>query len=66
MFLKGPISALQHLIISLEDDAGEASIKAGDIITTGTLTDAKLLRSGETWTATYTGLISQSLVIDIV
>lgn len=64
--LEGPISALQHLIISLEDDAGEASIKAGDIITTGTLTDAKLLRSGETWTATYTGLISQSLVIDIV
>ena len=64
--LEGPISALRYLIKGIENESGEAPIAANDIITTGTLTDAKILRSGETWVAEYTGLINQSLMIDII
>ena len=64
--LDGPISALKHLIDGIFDDPSEIPIKAGDIVTTGTLTDAKPLRVGEIWTAYYSGLINSSLSIETI
>ena len=64
--LDGPISALKHLLDGIFDETSEKPIKAGDIVTTGTLTDAKPLRVGETWCGNYTGLINSSLSIKII
>ena len=64
--LDGPISALKHLLDGISDEPSEMPIKAGDIVTTGTLTDAKPLRVGETWCGNYLGLINSSLSIEII
>lgn len=64
--LDGPISALKHLLDGIFDEPSEKPIKAGDIVTTGTLTDAKPLCVGETWCGNYSGLINSSLSIKII
>ena len=64
--LDGPISALKHLLDGISAEPSEISVKAGDIVTTGTLTDAKPLRVGQTWNGKYSGIISSSLSVEIV
>jgi 2-oxo-3-hexenedioate decarboxylase len=53
--LGSPITALGHLVRTLEEQ-GEAPLQAGEVITTGTLTPAFPIVSGETWTVDGTGL----------
>ncbi|HLL51525.1 MAG TPA: hypothetical protein VK356_12730, partial [Thermomicrobiales bacterium] len=48
--LGGPVSALRHLIAVLTRDPGNPPLKAGEIVTTGTLTRAFPVAPGETWT----------------
>lgn len=51
--LDGPLSALGHLV---EDRAAAGErLAPGEIITTGTLTDAQPLSAGTTWQAIYEG-----------
>jgi 2-keto-4-pentenoate hydratase len=50
--LDSPACALAHLSRCL-DDQGEATLLAGDVITTGTITDAWPVAGGETWTSDY-------------
>ncbi|WMS44095.1 fumarylacetoacetate hydrolase family protein [Acuticoccus sp. MNP-M23] len=50
----GPLAALAHLVKGLAA-RGERGLAAGDIITTGTLTDAQPLKAGTVWSATYHG-----------
>ena len=64
--LDGPISALKHLLDGISAEPSEISVKAGDIVTTGTLTDAKPLRVGQTWNGKYSGIINSSLSVEIV
>ena len=64
--LDGPISALKHLLDGIFDEPSEVPIKAGDIVTTGTLTDAKPLRVGEIWSGHYSGVINSSLSVEII
>ena len=64
--LDGPISALKHLLDGIFDEPSEVPIKAGDIVTTGTLTDAKPLHVGEIWRGHYSGVINSSLSIQII
>ena len=64
--LDGPISALKHLLDGIFDEPSEVPIKAGDIVTTGTLTDAKPLHVGEIWRGHYSGVINSSLSIEII
>ena len=47
--LGGPVSALQHLVGLLARDVINPPLAAGEIVTTGTLTRAMPVKSGETW-----------------
>jgi 2-keto-4-pentenoate hydratase len=54
--LGGPLSALRHLVGLLAGDAINRSLVAGEIVTTGTLTRAMPVQSGETWTTQLDGI----------
>jgi 2-keto-4-pentenoate hydratase len=47
--LDGPVQALLHFVRELRATPGAPALRAGDIITTGTLTDAWPVRAGQTW-----------------
>jgi 2-keto-4-pentenoate hydratase len=49
--LGGPLSALRHLAGLLANDPVNPPLAAGEIVSTGTLTKAMPVASGETWTA---------------
>ena len=55
--LDSPACALAHLSRCLDDQAKTeqrgAKLVAGDVITTGTITDAWPVAAGETWTSDY-------------
>ncbi|PUE07292.1 hydratase [Limnohabitans sp. T6-5] len=51
--LDSPLNALQHLLQELRQCPGSADLQAGDVVTTGTWTDAWPLLSGETWRAEF-------------
>ncbi|MEM6762554.1 MAG: hydratase [Pseudomonadota bacterium] len=50
--LGGPLNSLRHLIETLLAD-GTAPLGKGEIVTTGTLTDAQALTPGDTWSARF-------------
>ncbi|NWG25791.1 MAG: fumarylacetoacetate hydrolase family protein [Pseudorhodoplanes sp.] len=54
--LDGPLSALRHLVEVLDGDSLNPPLQAGDIVTTGTLTRAFPVKSGETWTTLLAGI----------
>ena len=54
--LGGPLSALRHLVQLLASDPVNPPLSAGEIVSTGTLTKAMPVASGETWTARATGI----------
>lgn len=47
--LDGPVQALLHFVNELRATPGAPSLQAGDVITTGTLTDAWPVQAGQTW-----------------
>jgi len=51
--LDGPLRALAHFIAELRACPGAPGLAAGDIVTTGTWTDAWPVRAGESWTARF-------------
>jgi 2-oxo-3-hexenedioate decarboxylase len=53
--LDGPLHALRHLAATLADDPDHPPLGAGEIVTTGTLTRAFPIRSGEVWTTALSG-----------
>ena len=54
--LGNPLLALGHLVHSLSEDEQADKLTVGDIVTTGTLTDAWPIEAGQTWLAHYPGL----------
>ena len=54
--LGGPLSALRFLIAEIARFAVNAPLRAGEIITTGTLTDAQPIRPGDTWSTELSGI----------
>ena len=64
--LGGPVSAVQYLLQGIKDISGEEPLNSGDLVTTGTLTDAKPLISGDTWEAHYHGLINGLLRLKVI
>lgn len=54
--LGNPLLALGHLVHSLSKDEQADKLTAGDIVTTGTLTDAWPIEAGQAWLAHYPGL----------
>lgn len=53
--LDGPVQALGHLLAELAKVPEEPPLKAGDIVTTGTLTDAMPVKAGDRWTTRIEG-----------
>jgi 2-keto-4-pentenoate hydratase len=54
--LDGPLPAALFLVRVLQDQALFEPIRAGEIVTTGTLTAALPIQAGETWTTSLTGI----------
>jgi 2-oxo-3-hexenedioate decarboxylase len=52
----GPLSALRHLVEVVAADTGSPPLTAGEVITTGTLTNAYPIRANELWDARIAGL----------
>lgn len=51
--LDGPLHALRHFVLDLQACAGAPVLAAGDVVTTGTWTDAWRLAAGQDWTAEF-------------
>lgn len=56
--LDGPLHALLHFLQALRDCPGAADLQPGEVVTTGTWTDAWPVRAGETWHAAFEGVLS--------
>jgi 2-oxo-3-hexenedioate decarboxylase len=54
--LDSPLNALAFLVEVLAAQPGAPPLAAGEIVTTGTLTDAHPVKPGETWTTSFSGL----------
>ena len=54
--LDGPLPAALHLMRVLSDQDIFESVRAGEIVTTGTLTAALPVRGGETWSTRLSGI----------
>ena len=54
--LDGPLRALGYLLDTLAADQSAAPLSAGEIVTTGTLTDAVPISPGERWTTRLDGI----------
>jgi 2-keto-4-pentenoate hydratase len=62
--LDGPLSALRHLVGLLASDPVNPRLAAGEVVSTGTLTKAMPVSSGETWTATPRGIALDAIRLD--
>lgn len=56
--LEGPLHALLHFVRELRACPGAPALQAGDVITTGTWTNAYAVAPGETWTARFDAPLS--------
>ena len=63
--LGGPAHALAHLTRLLATQPTFEPLAAGEIVTTGTITDAVYVSAGEVWTSDYRGLGLSGLQIEI-
>jgi 2-oxo-3-hexenedioate decarboxylase len=63
LVLDGPLLALRHLVELLADDPHIQPLRAGEIISTGTLTLAMPVRAGETWTASAHGIPLEDITL---
>lgn len=51
--LDGPLHALHHFVLELQRCPGAPALQPGDVVTTGTWTDAFALVPGQTWRADF-------------
>ena len=61
--LDGPVSAIRYLHSGLSRIRNQDALSAGNIITTGTMTDAKPIHPKEKWSAKFDGVIGSELNI---
>jgi len=64
--LGGPLLALAHLAEVLAGDRHNPPLRAGEIVTTGTLTRAFPVAPGETWTTSLDGIALDRLAVSFV
>ncbi len=62
--LDGPVSAIRHLHSGLSKIKNQDALSAGNIITTGTMTDAKPILSKEKWSAKFEGVVESELNLE--
>ena len=56
--LDSPLNALHHFLKELRQCPGAVDLQAGDVVTTGTWTDAWPLQVGENWRAEFSAPLS--------
>ena len=61
--LDGPLSTITHLLSVLAKDQANPPLQAGEIITTGTVTRAFPVASGETWQTRVIGLPLEGIAL---
>ncbi|WP_170474469.1 2-keto-4-pentenoate hydratase [Ruegeria arenilitoris] len=61
--LGGPIEVLAHLVSIV---SAEEALQEGELVTTGTLTDAQPVFANETWSACFGGVMSEKLSVRFV
>jgi 2-oxo-3-hexenedioate decarboxylase len=61
--LDSPLSALRYLVDLLAGDHSNPPLRAGEIVTTGTLTAAFPVTAGETWSTKLSGLSLAGLTV---
>ena len=64
--LDGPVSAIRYLHRSLAGIKNQVLLSSGNIITTGTMTDAKPVFPGEKWTGKFEGIIESELSVEFL
>ncbi len=64
--LGSPLAALQHLVDVLAHQPNHHMLEPGEIITTGTLTNALSIKPGQTWHTAFTGIDLPGLQIGFV
>jgi 2-keto-4-pentenoate hydratase len=62
--LGSPLAALAHLIDVLEKQPHAPALAAGEIVTTGVITDAHPVAAGETWSTRISGLPLPGLTVE--
>jgi 2-oxo-3-hexenedioate decarboxylase len=62
--LGSPLKALAHLVVLLAKQAGAPALDAGELVTTGVITDAHPVTRGETWHTRIQGLPLPGLTIE--
>ena len=62
--LDGPVSAIRHLHSGLSKIRNQDALSAGNIITTGTMTDAKPIYAKEKWSAKFGGVVESELNLE--
>lgn len=60
--LDSPLRALYHFLVELRACPGACDLQAGDVVTTGTWTDARTVTPGETWTARFSAPLGELTV----
>ncbi|MFC7208641.1 hydratase [Comamonas endophytica] len=60
--LDGPLHALLHFVRELRSCPGAPALQAGDVVTTGTWTDAWPVAAGESWEARFSSPLSRLAV----
>ena len=64
--LDGPVSAIRYLHSGLSKIKNQDFLSAGDIITTGTMTDAKPIYPNEKWIAKFDGVVESELTLEFI
>ncbi len=63
LVLGSPLQALRHLVELLANDPHNPPLRAGEVISTGTLTLAMPVKPGECWTTTVVGIPLEEITI---
>jgi 2-keto-4-pentenoate hydratase len=61
--LEGPLSTIRYVMNLLARDSDNPPLKAGEIISTGTLTRALSVKPGETWTTKLKGIALENATL---
>lgn len=64
--LGSPLMALAHLITVLSKQSECLPLQANEIVTTGTITTAQAVRSGESWQTNLQGIALPNLAVELV
>ena len=57
--LDSPLRALRHFLAEMRECPGAAELLPGEVVTTGTWTDAYAVQPGEHWQAQFSGPLGQ-------